>query len=449
MISKILVINILLIFLTFNGLSQNLQIKYSELKGIELSNSKTSIKIVYKFNVKISKCVVEKKNVNTIQLRMKSVLMNNNIVKLLSNRNNIKSVKTRIERKDVLVSDIVFNYKIENYHLTRNQATIILNVNPSNNLSNNNSLDKNKIENKKICKIDHKKSDSKIVTKVIKVDKTNSISEKSVTDKVKISNTKSKGTKTNSKDNQNLKKDETKIDIANLKLKGNYTIVIDPGHGGEDPGTISDEDLTMEKNVTLSVGKKLVRELTQMIPNGKIIITRDDDTYISLLERSRIANRNNAKLFVSLHCNSAVESPEDAHGFECYIFREKLESSSKDITSAEFIENKSYGMDMLFSKSFLFTTEKRKVDIADEAFSWQLANWIVKSMAKGTSIKNRGIQKAHFYVLGGTLMPAVLVEMGYLTNLKDRVLMNSKTGQNKIAKSVAIGVCNYLKNLKK
>lgn len=61
MISKILVINILLIFLTFNGLSQNLQIKYSELKGIELSNSKTSIKIVYKFNVKISKCVVEKK----------------------------------------------------------------------------------------------------------------------------------------------------------------------------------------------------------------------------------------------------------------------------------------------------------------------------------------------------------------------------------------------------
>ena len=140
MISKILVINILLIFLTFNGLSQNLQIKYSELKGIELSNSKTSIKIVYKFNVKISKCVVEKKNVNTIQLRMKSVLMNNNIVKLLSNRNNIKSVKTRIERKDVLVSDIVFNYKIENYHLTRNQATIILNVIPSNNLSNNLSL---------------------------------------------------------------------------------------------------------------------------------------------------------------------------------------------------------------------------------------------------------------------------------------------------------------------
>lgn len=139
------------------------------------------------------------KNVNTIQLRMKSVLMNNNIVKLLSNRNNIKSVKTRIERKDVLVSDIVFNYKIENYHLTRNQATIILNVIPSNNLSNNNSLDKNKIENKKICKIDPKKSDSKIVTKVIKVDKTNSISEKLVTDKVKISNTKSKGTKTNSK----------------------------------------------------------------------------------------------------------------------------------------------------------------------------------------------------------------------------------------------------------
>lgn len=397
--------------------------------GVQITRNNLKNDLLYSFSQKPEKIVVEKLSNNRLQIRIKPAYLGKNLFNKSVNRT---TVTNRIERGNVLVSEIRLGYPLANYNIFRKDNKISVLI-------------------KETYNTNGEQNSAKSAAKGI-ADKSTKGTKSSIAkgNAPKTVQTKSKTTQAN---DVKIKFASEKVEeLKPRKVSGKYTIVIDPGHGGEDPGTISQEDLIMEKTITLSVGRLLEKELKRLVPNGKIIITRNSDKYITLADRSRMANRNNAKLFVSLHCNAAVENPENAHGFECYIYREKLEVSTgevaeNNIMQKENMENKLFGAEALLARSLTYKVAESQQP-KQIPNSWQLANWITKGLDKGTSIKNRGIHKAHFYVLAGTNMPAVLVEMGYITHEKDRAKMNSITGQKQISKSVAYGIINYLLNTK-
>ena len=204
----------------------------------------------------------------------------------------------------------------------------------------------------------------------------------------------------------------------------NRTVVIDPGHGGNDPGATG-LDGVVEKGVTLQIALLLRNELKKRMPGLKVILTREDDRYVELEERGAIANRADADLFISLHCNATDERPHPAEGFECWIWRPTPDTA----TGVAARENSSGG-------GGAARTASAAAEAATAA-SRSLANTIRSSLRSGTRLRDRGIHQANFYVLVGTRMPAVLVELGYLTNRKDQDYLTSTAGQQQIAVALA------------
>ena len=173
------------------------------------------------------------------------------------------------------------------------------------------------------------------------------------------------------------------------------TVVIDAGHGGKDPGATSILGF-YEKTVNLSVALKVARLLEQR--GLRVKMTRTSDYFVELEERAAIANRLNADLFVSIHSDSFPKSTR--RGFTVYIAR-SASSSSRRAASA-----------------------------------------IVRSMS-GTGLNSFGVQTAGYHVLTGTRGPAVLVEMGYLSNRSEAALLRSSSFQNRLAQAVADGISDY------
>ena len=211
---------------------------------------------------------------------------------------------------------------------------------------------------------------------------------------------------------------------------GNRTVVIDPGHGGNDPGATG-IDGVLEKGITLQIALLLRKELQKRMPGLNVILTREDDRYVELAERGDITNRADADLFISLHCNATDERPHPAEGFECWIWKPTPDSTS-GVAARE--------------NSAAAGERTRTAEAAAEAAtaaSRTLANTIRTSLRSGTRLRDRGIHQANFYVLIGTNMPAVLVELGYLTNRKDQDYLTSSTGQQQIATSLADAIRRY------
>ncbi|MBU1260735.1 MAG: N-acetylmuramoyl-L-alanine amidase [Planctomycetes bacterium] len=176
------------------------------------------------------------------------------------------------------------------------------------------------------------------------------------------------------------------------------TIVIDAGHGGKDPGAISTHGF-YEKTVNLDVALQVTQILRDK--GYKVIMTRDSDKFIELEERAAIANRSRADIFVSIHADSCATSSKN--GFTLYVAR-----------------NASWA-----SKS--------------------LAGSIDKQMLQ-TGIKSRGTRKADFRVLKYTRCPAVLVELGYLSNYWEAKQLKNKDMQKRLANAIACGITDYFKN---
>jgi N-acetylmuramoyl-L-alanine amidase len=221
--------------------------------------------------------------------------------------------------------------------------------------------------------------------------------------------------------------------------------VIDPGHGGKDPGAIGLGDLE-EKEVTLAVAKQLQKELRKAMPGVKVVMTRDDDTFIELDRRGQIANESNGRLFVSIHCNSMPQKPHPVSGFECYILRP---GKSEDAARVVATEN----------ASVRFENDRRKYEeleaehaiVASMAqstfarYSETVAQEIRESMRGSVGIPDRGVLQAGFYVLIGASMPGVLVEIGYLTSENDVAVMKNMAGRKKIARAISRGITSYAK----
>ena len=226
---------------------------------------------------------------------------------------------------------------------------------------------------------------------------------------------------------------------------GINTVVIDPGHGGKDPGAISPNN-NYEKTVVLKVSLMLGEMIQKNFPEVKVIYTRNDDRFIGLAKRAKIANDIGADLFISIHAN-AIEIPS-ANGFETWVLG--LHKSQAALEVAKF-ENSAILMEENNEQTYSeFDPNDPDAYIAlsmrQNAFLDQsliLANAIQKDSKLKLGLRNRGVKQAGFMVLYRATMPAVLVELGFLSNPRDEKLLISKSGQIKLANHLFEGFKNY------
>jgi N-acetylmuramoyl-L-alanine amidase len=226
---------------------------------------------------------------------------------------------------------------------------------------------------------------------------------------------------------------------------GLKTVVIDPGHGGKDPGAIG-YNKTMEKTVVLNVSLILGEIIKKEFPDIELIYTRSTDEFIGLANRTKIANKAGADLFISIHAN-AVDNRKPA-GFESWVLG--LHKSQAALEVAKF-ENSAILMEDDYEQTYSEFDPKDPdayiaLSMRQNAFLDQsivLANLLQKDCTKKLGLKNRGVKQAGFMVLYRATMPAVLVELGFLSNIEEEKFLASATGQQKLAEYLFEGFKKY------
>ena len=213
------------------------------------------------------------------------------------------------------------------------------------------------------------------------------------------------------------------------------TIVLDAGHGGKDPGTMGPRG-TKEKDIALDITKR-VGLLLEKNTKLKVIYTREEDIFIPLWKRTKIANESNGKVFLSIHLNGSPN--KSAYGFETYLLRpgkteDAIEVASRENEVIKFEERTDNKYKDLSGENLIMATMAQSIFMRE---SEELAAMIQEEMAKKIKSKNRGVKQAGFHVLIGASMPNILIEAGYLTNRnEEQNLRNAKYRQ-------AIANCIY------
>jgi len=228
------------------------------------------------------------------------------------------------------------------------------------------------------------------------------------------------------------------ISSARKKMR----IVVDPGHGGKDPGALRSR--VREKDLNLAVAKELYKLLKK--GNFEVKITRDNDTFIALSERSKIANSFKADLFVSIHTNSSKN--RSANGFEVYFRSEK--ATDKEAAETAALENEAMQYEEVhynFVDALLQSLAKNEYINESSKLAGYVRNEVYKQPGIGIGVnKNSSVRQANFYVLKGVQSPAILVEMGYISSNKDRGRLTQSGVQKKMAQGIYNGIYNYAKN---
>jgi N-acetylmuramoyl-L-alanine amidase len=228
-------------------------------------------------------------------------------------------------------------------------------------------------------------------------------------------------------------------------------VVIDAGHGGHDPGCNGGH--SNEKEVTLSVALKLGKMIEDSLQDVKVVYTRKTDKFIELSERSNIANKNNADLFISIHCNA--NDNKEAHGTETFIMGLHKSESNLMVSKREnsvitlekdYQNNKAYeGFDPNSPVGHIIFSLMQNAYIAQSA---KFAGHVETEFQKNTPLKSRGVKQAGFLVLWKTAMPGVLIETGFLTNENDRKTLAKDSGQTVMAKSIFNALKKYKETVK-
>jgi N-acetylmuramoyl-L-alanine amidase len=214
-------------------------------------------------------------------------------------------------------------------------------------------------------------------------------------------------------------------------------IVLDPGHGGRDPGAIGAGGIA-EKDLVLSVARKLASKLRQEM-GIDVVLTRKDDSFVRLEDRTAIANAENADLFVSLHMNASLSG--DARGLETYYLDNTTDEASIRLASRENGTARNKVSDLQFILSDMMQNMKLEDSIT---LAHRLQGSLVSTMAKKmTDVRDLGVKKALFYVLVGARMPSVLVEMFFITNKTEGWAMTQDDYQNAVVDSLYDGIQKY------
>lgn len=221
---------------------------------------------------------------------------------------------------------------------------------------------------------------------------------------------------------------------------GIKTVVIDAGHGGHDAGNLgTGRYKKTEKDVALDVALKLGEYIKEAYPEIKVIYTRKDDRFIQLQERANIANRNNADLFISVHCNAAKAT--QAAGTETWVIGLHRSQANLDVAMRENsvilmednYENTYADFNPRDPDSYIAMTLMQSA-YRDQSLS--LASKIQDDFTKKVGRHNRGVKEAGFLVLYKTAMPAILIELGFLTNSAEEDFLQSSEGKVYMASSI-------------
>ena len=212
------------------------------------------------------------------------------------------------------------------------------------------------------------------------------------------------------------------------------TIVIDPGHGGKDPGAVS--QTRQEKQIVLSLSKTL-RDI--LVKKGyNVRLTRETDVFIPLRKRTQFARNQKADLFISIHTNASISN--QAAGIETYYLALASDESAR-ITAMRENAGAEYNMKELDALVGRILKESKSTE------SRRLAEVIQAQLASGKQVKNRGVKHAPFVVLIGTKVPAVLVEVGFISNPTEGKKLTTKAYQRQLATAIAKGIEQYIKNI--
>lgn len=238
---------------------------------------------------------------------------------------------------------------------------------------------------------------------------------------------------------ENKKRLEAKNKNSNLDV-----IVIDPGHGGRDPGAIGYRG-TKEKDVNLGIALKLGKLLEEKLKDVKVIYTRKDDRFVELYRRGQIANENNGKLFISIHCNSTDDRPGHSKGFEVYLLRpgrteDAIRIAERENSVIKLEEGYQERYKHLSDENFILTA---MASTANVKHSEKFAELLAEKFGKSLPLKNNGVKQAGFFVLVGASMPSVLIETGYINHPEDELYLRSNKGQQQIAEAIFKAIVEY------
>ncbi len=227
---------------------------------------------------------------------------------------------------------------------------------------------------------------------------------------------------------------------------GLNTVVLDPGHGGHDPGTIG-KGGTREKNVVLAIALNVAKQIKTAYPDVRVIMTRKSDVFIELFERGAIANRNHADLFISIHANAL--SRRDYYGTETYAMglhksEQNLEVAKRE--NAVILQEKDYqknykGFDPNSPLAHIMLANFQSAYLSN---SLNFASKVEKQFTHADRTSH-GVKQAGFIVLWTTAMPSILIETGYLSNAAEEKFLRSDEGQEVIAKSIFKAFSQYKK----
>ncbi len=223
------------------------------------------------------------------------------------------------------------------------------------------------------------------------------------------------------------------------------TVVIDAGHGGKDPGCHGHS--AHEKNVCLSMALKLGDMIQKKYPEIKVIYTRDKDVFVELDERAKIANRNNADLFICIHANSATEV---VYGVETYVLglhrteaQQAIAERENSIIYDEDDKGQKY-KDVDMSPDAIIARQIQLATFLDQSISFASK---LQDQFKKIGRSDRGVKQAGFIVLYKTTMPSVLIETGFLTNANEEKFLADSTSQVKMSTAMFTAFENYKNEL--
>ena len=232
------------------------------------------------------------------------------------------------------------------------------------------------------------------------------------------------------------------VDLSQEKKKWKFdTIIIDPGHGGKDPGAVGYRG-TKEKDIVLDVSKRLARKIERN-SKTKVILTREEDIFLRLQDRTKFANANEGDLFISIHTNAAED--RRASGFETFLIGPNKNEAAVRVAARENASLELEG----FSGKKLTNEDLIKATIAQSAFaakSEEFASLVQNEIKKRVQSKDRCVKQAGFYVLMGASMPNVLIELGFISNPNEEKKLNSSSYRDMLATSIYYAVLKYQKS---
>ena len=217
------------------------------------------------------------------------------------------------------------------------------------------------------------------------------------------------------------------------------TVVIDPGHGGRDSGAIG--AISKEKDLNLTVALLAGGYITRNCPDVNVIYTRESDVFVTLNERAAIANRANADVFISIHCNSTDSRSASAVGAETYVLGEHRNAANLEVARTEnasilYEENaeEQYNNFDLNSPEAYIALSLFQNEYLNQ--SLQLAANVQDQFTRRVGRRDRGVQQAGFLVLWKTAMPSILIELGFISNAAEERFLASEDGQVYMASAI-------------